>query len=79
MICKILGQFVNMLITDDKYSLLNCGKLRQPIQMQLFKKQKRFSEFFFAVLKFRSNFDHLEKDNPHSSVIPEITDCEGRG
>ena len=61
MICKILGLLVNRLIADDKYSLLNCEELRQPIQMQLFKKQKTFSECFFAFLKFRSNFELFEK------------------
>ena len=34
--------FVNILSADDKYSLLNCDKLLQPIQMQLPKKQKTF-------------------------------------
>ena len=61
MICKILGLLVNRLTADDKYSLLNCEKLRQAIQMQSFKKRKKFSECFFAFLKFRSNFEHFEK------------------
>ena len=34
--------FANILSADDKYSLLNCDKLTQPIQMQLPKKQKLF-------------------------------------
>ena len=42
-ICKILGLFVNTLTTDGKYSLFNRDNLKQPIQMQLSNKQKRFS------------------------------------
>ena len=41
-ICKILGLFVNTLTTDGKYSLLNRGNLKQPIQMQLSNKKKMF-------------------------------------
>ena len=43
--CAILGGFANTLTVDDPYSLLYCDKLRQPIQMQLFKKRKTFSQF----------------------------------
>ena len=46
-ICKILGHFVNALTADDNYSLLKRGKLLQHFQMQLSKKQKIFSQFFF--------------------------------
>ena len=35
----------------SQVSLLNRDKLRQPIQMQLSKKQKAFSEFSAAFLK----------------------------
>ena len=39
----------------------------QPIQMQLSQKQKTFSEFFFAFLKYVLNFEDIsKKDNPHS-------------
>ena len=39
----------------------------QPIQMELSKKQKNFSEIFFAFLKSILNFKHLsKKDDPHS-------------
>ena len=44
MICKISGIFINILSADDKYSLLNCDKLTQAIQMQLPRKQKTFSD-----------------------------------
>ena len=64
---KILRLFVNTLIVDDNHYLLNRDNLTQPIQMQLYQKQKTFSEFFFAFLKSILNFKHLpKKDDPHS-------------
>ena len=49
--CKNFGLFVNTLTAAHKFSLLNKGKLMQPIQMQLSKSQKNFSQFFAAFLK----------------------------
>ena len=67
MIKKILRLFVNALTVDDKFYLFNRDNLTQPIQMQLYQKQKTFSEFFFAFLKSILNFKHLpKKDDPHS-------------
>ena len=75
--CKIFGLFLNTLTSDDKYSLLNSDNLTQPIQMQLSKKQKTFSEFFSAFLKTISNFEHFGKeDDPHSLCISQITDSK---
>ena len=45
-ICEILGLLVNTLTAEDKYSACNGENLPQPIQMQLSKKQKTFSQFF---------------------------------
>ena len=36
------------LAADDKHYLLNRNNLAQPIQMQLFQKQKTFSQLFLA-------------------------------
>ena len=59
--------FVNILTVDDKHYLLNRDNLTQPIQMQLSKKQKTFSEISFAFLNSLLNFKHLpKKDDPHS-------------
>ena len=58
---KILGLFVNILTANDKYSPLNKGKYWQPIQMQLYKKKKTFSEFFAWIMESRPNFKHFEK------------------
>ena len=46
---------------DDKYYLFNKDNLTQPIQMQLSKKQEKFSEIFIAFLKSILNFEHLPK------------------
>ena len=78
-ICEILGLFVNTLTGDDNYCFRNKEHLRQPIQMQLPKKQKPFSEFFTTFLNFKSKFEHLEKkDDLHSLCIFEVKDCKKR-
>ena len=48
---KILRLFVNTLIVEDKHYLLNTDNLTKPIQMQLYQKQKTFSELFFSIFK----------------------------
>ena len=79
-ICKILGLLVNTWTADDKYSLPNRGKLTQPIQTQLSKKQTTFPQFIAACLKFRSNLEHFEqKCDPHSLWIFGITDSKKSG
>ena len=61
--CQILGLFVNTLATDEKYLVLNRENLRIPIQMQLSRKKKLFSEYFAAFFKFKLNFEYFEKKN----------------
>ena len=52
---------------NDKHYLLNRDNLTRAIQIQLSKKQKVFSEIFFAFLILLLNFKHLpQKDEPHS-------------
>ena len=46
---------------DEKCYLSNSENWRQPIQLQLSKKQKTFSQFFAVFLKTASNFQHVEK------------------
>ena len=58
---EILGVFVNTLTADVKYPLQDCENLQLPIQMQLFGKRKKFSEFFVPFLESTSNFKHFEK------------------
>ena len=78
-ICKMLGLFLNTLAADHKYSLLNCDKLMEPIQMQLFIKQKRF--LFFLHIGSWINFWTFwkKKGYPYSLCFCEITGCERRG
>ena len=72
--------FVNTLSADDKYSFLNRDNLTQPIQMQLSQKQKTFSEYFCAFLKYCLNFEHFQKkDDSHSWGISKITESEKQG
>ena len=55
-ICNTLQLFVNTLTAHDKYFLLNRDHLTQPVQMELFQKQKPFFELFFALSKSTLNF-----------------------
>ena len=56
------------MIVDEKDYLFNRENLTQPIQIQLSRKEKTFSEFFvFAFLKSILNFKHLgTKDDPRN-------------
>ena len=66
-IYKIVRLFFNALTADDKHYLLNRDNLTQTIQMQLYQKQKTFSQLFFAFSKSLFNFKHFpRKDDPHS-------------
>ena len=79
-IFKISRLFPKTLIADGKYSLLNRDNLTQTIQMQLYRKQKTFSDFFSAFLKSSLNFEHFQKkDDPRGWCISEITDSEKCG
>ena len=60
-ICKISRLFPNTLSADGKYSLFNRDNLTQPIQMQVSRKQKSFSQSFTAFLKSNWNFEHFQK------------------
>ena len=78
--CKISRLFPNTLSADIKYSLVKRDSLRQPLQMQLSRKQKTFSPFFSSFLKSSFNFEYsLKKDDTHSWCISEITDPEKPG
>ena len=66
MICQILGPLAITLAADEKYPVLNRDNLTTAIQIQLSHKQKNFSQFFAALLKFSLNFHHFEKKHdPH--------------
>ena len=72
-----MGLLVNTLAADDKYLALNRDNLTIPIQMQLYQKQKTFSQLFPAFLKSRLNYKHFKRrEYPHRFCIFEITDSE---
>ena len=79
-ICKISRLFPNTLCADAKYSRLNRDNLMQPIQMELSRKQKTFSELLCAFLKSHLNFEHFQKkDDSRSWGISKITESEKQG
>ena len=53
---------------------------RQQFQTPLSQKQKTFSWFLIAFLKFAWNLEHFQKNDEYSSlIISEIIDAERRG
>ena len=75
--CRILLLLVNTLAANEKYPVLNRDNLTIPIQMQLSQKQKTFSRFFAAFLKYRLNIELFEKKcYPQSFFVSEITYSE---
>ena len=77
---EILRLFVNALTADDKYSASDMENFPQQFQKPLSQKQKIFSSFFIAFLKFAWNLDHFQKKDEYPSlIISEIIDAEKRG
>ena len=77
---EILRLFVNALTADDKYSDSNMQTLWQQFETPLSLKQKTFSGFFIAFLKFAWNLEHFQKKDEYPSLtISEIIDAEKRG
>ena len=72
--------FVKALTADDKYSVSNMRNFPQQFQSPLYQKQKIFSGFFLAFLKYAWNLEHFQKKDEYSSlIISEIIDAERRG
>ena len=77
---KILGLFVNTLTAEYTYSCRNMQTFTQQVQMLLSLKQKTFSQFFIAFLKYTWNGEHFQKKGESSSLsISEIIDSKRRG
>ena len=52
----------------------------EQFQMPLSQKQKTFSGFFIAFLKYAWNLEHFQKKDQYpSKIISEIIDAERRG
>ena len=78
-IFEILRPFVNTLTPDEKYFPGSGENIREPIQMQLSKKLKIFSEFSTAFPKSTFNFKHFEKNDESDSLcLSKIIDCKMR-
>ena len=78
--CEILRLFANAITADDKYSGSNIKNIQQQFQTPLSQKQKTFSGFFIAFLKFAWNWEHFQKKDEYPSLIfSKIIDAERRG
>ena len=60
-LAEILGVFLNTLTDDDKYPVQHCENLRLPIQIQLSKQPKTFSQFFFHFWNLHQILNILKK------------------
>ena len=77
---KILGLFVNTLTAEYTYSGRNMQTLTQQVHTKLSLKQKSFSAFFIAFVKFTWNGEHFQKKGESSSLsISEIIDSKRGG
>ena len=66
--------------TDDKYSRRKMLNFTQQLEAILSKKQKTFSGFFIAFLKYALNLEHFEKKDEYPSlVISKVNDSERGG
>ena len=69
--------FLNALTAEYKYSRRNTQTFAQPVQTPLSLKQKPFSGFFIAFLKFTWNGEHFQKKGESSGLsISEIIDSK---
>ena len=50
-ISEMLRPFVNTLTSYEMNSYVDSENLREPIQMQLYKQQKKFSQFSVSLMK----------------------------
>ena len=78
--CEILALFFNTLTTDDKYSRRNMLNFTQQFEAALSQRQKTFSGWFLAFLKWALNLEHFEKKDEYSGlVISKVIDSERDG
>ena len=74
---ELLGEFVNTLTVDYKYSPRNRENLWQQVPRPISRKPKTFSGFFITFLKSTLNFEHFgKKDQSQILSIMEIIYCE---
>ena len=74
---ELLGQFLNTLTSDYKYSRQNLENLWKQVPRQISRKMETFSGFFIAFLKSTLNLEYFEKkDQSHSLSITDILTCK---
>ena len=72
--------FVNAVTADDKNSGSNMQNFPEQFQTPLSQKQKTFSGFFIAFLKYAWNLEHFQKRDEYPSlIISGIIDAKRRG
>ena len=63
--------------TDDKYFRRKMPNFTQQFEAPLSQKQKTFSRFFIAFLKYALNLEHFENQDEYPSlVICKVIDSE---
>ena len=73
----LLGQFVDTLTADYKYSRQNWENLWLQVPMQTSLKLETCSRFFISFVKSTLNLEYFgKKDQSHSLSITEIINCE---
>ena len=55
--------------TDEKYSRRNMRNFTQQFEALFYQKQKIFSGFFIAFLKYALNLEHFEKKEEYPILI----------
>ena len=69
----MLWLFVNTFTANDKYPAINRDNFTQPIQIQLSRKRKSFSQFLSRVSKCGLNFNSFKKKlTLIANVIPKL-------
>ena len=76
---EILRLFVDILISNDKYSRHKSENLTQVIQMKISQKSKTFSGILFEFLKSTEDLEHSKKNaEPQTLTTSKSIDSEKR-
>ena len=63
--------------TDDKHFRRKMPNFTQQFEAPLYQKQKTFSRFFIAFLKYALNLEHFDKKDEYPSLmISKVIDSE---
>ena len=74
---ELLGQFVNTLTADYKYSRYNREYLWQQVPRPISEEPKTFSGLFITFVKYKLNLQYFEKkDQSRILSFKELINCE---